>query len=104
MVNKTQLTLIANIGLIPRYGIGCNKFSSTQEINWNSAKGTTSPNLVKIGMTAVKQMEKRKCKMKVCLWWFQTNDPKRDICVPSLFCWQVKPTLTKKNSRWYPHN
>jgi hypothetical protein len=30
----------------------------------NSSKRTTSPNLVKIGMTAVKKMEKKRCKRR----------------------------------------
>jgi hypothetical protein len=70
MVKISQLILLANIGLIPRYGIPCNQFSSTQKIERNAAKRSTSPNLVKIGMAEVKKMEKRKCKKKVCLWRF----------------------------------
>jgi hypothetical protein len=97
----TQLILLANVGRIPRYGIFCKQFSSTQEIQRNSAKTITSPNLVKIGMAEVQKMEKWKCNKKVCFWSFRTNNSKTDICVPS---WHVRPALTGKISRWYPHN
>jgi hypothetical protein len=81
MVKITQPILIGNIELISRYGICCNQFSSTQEIQRNSAKRTTSTNRVKIEMREVKKMEKMKCKKKVFLRRFQINNPKTDIYI-----------------------